>query len=418
MNSTRRQQSSLRTGVVEDRVVAAAVAGFERIFGARPTACGVGPGRVEILGNHTDYNGGCVLSAAIDRCIAMAGRPCPGDVTSVHSLAMDSTASLSARQLVRDPDVPWADYVKGVITVLGEAGAAVPAFEAVIASDLPMGSGLGSSAALETASAHLIGAMTGGGSPGSVPIVFAGIELQPVELARLLQRAEDEFVGVHCGILDQFSSIHGAADQVVFLDCATLEHELIPLGERAPAIVLCDTRAPRSLVAGQYNVRREECERAAGLLGESLGRPVDYLCEVTADELRAVESRLPVAVRLRVRHVIEENARVHQARNALRAGRIEDLGRLMGASQESSRTNFQNSTTELDLLCRIAAEQPGCLGSRLCGAGWGGNTVNLVVPEAVASFGGAVATAFQTATGKEPAIHLCRAADGARSLRL
>jgi galactokinase len=399
-------------------VVAAAVAAFERIFGARPTACGIGPGRVEILGNHTDYNGGCVLTAAIDRRIVMAGRACPGDVTSIHSLAMGSTAGFSARQPVRDPDVPWADYVKGVIAVLRDAGAEVPAFEAVIADDLPMGSGLGSSAALETATAHLIGALTGRGRSASLPTSFAGVELQPTELARLLQRAEDEFVGVHCGILDQFSSIHGSADQVIFLDCATLEHELIALGERAPAIVLCDTRAPRSLAAGRYNVRRGECERAARLLGESLGRPVDYLCEVTADELRTVDSRLPGALRLRVRHVIEENARVHQARNAIRAGRVEDLGRLMGASHESSRTNFQNSTTELDLLCRIAAEQPGCLGSRLCGAGWGGNTVNLVVPEAVESFRSVVAAAFQRATGREPAIHLCRAADGARSLRL
>lgn len=382
-----------------------AVAAFERIFGRRPTACGVAPGRVEILGNHTDYNGGCVLTAAIDRSVAVAGRACAGEEARVHSLFMDSAASFSVRRPARDPDVAWVDYVKGVVTVLRQTGPDLPAFEAVIAADLPVASGLSSSAALEAATARFIGALT-------------PLEVDPCELAVLLQRAENEFVGVRCGILDQFSSIHGLAGHAIFLDCATLEHERLSMGPDPPAIVLCDSGVPRSLAAGLYNARRQECEQTARLLGELLGRPVHHLCEVTADEFREVASRLPQDPQRRGRHVIEENQRVRQARDALRAGRIADLGRLMHASHESSRVNFQNSTDELDLLCQIAAQQPGCIGSRLCGAGWGGCTVNLVAPPAVGDFGAAIASGFEPATGRPPIIHVCQAADAARTIPL
>jgi len=386
-------------------VIDEASTAFDTIFGGRPTACGLAPGRVEILGNHTDYNGGCVLTAAIDRHIVVVGRPRSGDEACVHSLAMDAGSRFSVRAPARDPAAAWADYVKGVIALLLETGVEVPAFEAVIASDLPVGSGLSSSAALEAATAHFLGVLT-------------PLTIEPTELALLLQRAENEFVGVRCGILDQFSAIHGRADHVLFLDCATLDHEKLNLGDSPPAIVLCDTQTPRSLAGGPYNTRRAECEQAVRLLGKALGRPINGLCEVTAEELRRVEAGLPENLGNRTRHVIEENQRVLQARDALRAGRSSDLGRLMRASHESSRVNFENSTEDLDRLCRIAADQPGCIGSRLCGAGWGGCTVNLVAPAAVEGFRSAIASGFQAETGRAPVIHVCRAADGARTVAL
>jgi galactokinase len=388
---------------VIDHIVDQAVAAFQHIFGQRPATCGIGPGRVEILGNHTDYNGGCVLTAAIDRAVVVVGRPCTGDQARVHSEALKATARFSIREPARDPGSGWADYVKGVVVMLQQAGVVVPAFEAVVSSDLPLAAGLSSSAALETATAQFLGCMT-------------RIEIGSKDLALLLQRAENEFVGVRCGILDQFSSIHGRADHLLFLDCATLEHELLPLGDRPPAIVLCDSQTPRSLATGHYNARRAECEQAAAKLAELLQRPVDRLCSVTEPELAGVESRLPDLARRRARHVLGENERVLRARSALRDHRLAELGRLMAQSQESSRVNFENSTDDLDVLCRIASEQPGCLGSRLCGAGWGGNTVNLVAPAAVEAFESMVAAEFEKASGRPPIVHVCRAADGARAV--
>ena len=283
-----------------------AVAAFRRVFGAAAEACGIGPGRVELLGNHTDYNGGCVLTAAIDRQVVVAGRRRSGRTVTVHSVAMNQTAAFDLGRPGRTPDAPWLIYVQAVVRALAEAGAAVPAFEAVITSDLPVGSGLSSSAALECATARLIEC-------------FTRIGLDSTALARLLQRAENEFVGVRCGILDQFSSLHGRAGTAIFLDCAALEYEHVPLGERAPSIVLCDSHTPRSLADGRYNERRSECEQAVALLSEALGRPVEMLCQVSLAEFETVASALPDVPAKRARHVIEEHDRVLRARDALGA---------------------------------------------------------------------------------------------------
>ncbi len=385
-----------------------AVAAFRQVFGGAPAVCGVGPGRVELLGNHTDYNGGCVLTAAIDRRVVVAGRCVTGYRSRVHSVYLGQTAEFQAQSPAHDPAFPWADYVQGVAAVLSESGLVVPAFEAVITSDLPTASGLSSSAALEAATAQLIAGLT---------------EFEPdrLELARLLQKAENEFVGVRCGILDQFSSIFGRADQVIYLDCGSLQHELLPLGEAGragPAIVLCDAQAPRSLAAGQYNQRRAECEQAASLLAVALGRPVERLCDVRLPEFEALAAALPDPVDRRARHVIGENDRVDRARQSLRTGRFGEVGKLLVESHLSSRVNFENSTDGLDLLQDLAVRQPGCLGSRLCGGGWGGNTVNLVAPQAVDEFAAAIVAGYRSVTGNTPPIHICRAADGAQTVRL
>jgi len=381
---------------------------FTHTFGDRPTACGISPGRVELLGNHTDYNGGRVLTAAIDRHVVITGRPRSGETARVRSVVMGGTTAFDVHRPARDPDAPWADYVQGVVAGLQLADVEVPAFEAVITSDLPAGSGLGSSAALEAAVVQLIAC-------------FSPLNLGSAELALLLQRAENDFVGVHCGILDQFSCLHGRAGEVISLDCATLAHELLSLGgpgPPGPAIVLCDSQTPRSLTSGYYNRRRQECERAAAMLAGLLDRPVERLCDMSLDEFEAVASELPDPLGRRARHVIGENDRVGLGREALRAGRLGEFGRLMADSHRSSRVNFENSTERLDLLQEIASRHPGCLGSRLCGGGWGGHTVSLVAPEAVDGFTAAVRADFRAATGETPAIHVCHAADRARHLLL
>jgi len=380
-------------------------AAFQGVFGGTARACGIGPGRVELLGNHTDYNGGRVLTAAIDRAVVVAGGPRAGRRARVHSLVMGETAEFDLAQPQPHPTSTWVHYVQGVVAALRDNGADVPAFDALVAGNLPLESGLSSSAALATATAMFAGAL-------------CSWDAEPARLAGMLQRAENEFVGVRCGILDPFSSLAGRADAVICLDCATLDCQWLPLGERAPVIVLCDSGTPRSLAAAAYNQRRAECEQAAGMLADLLGRSVRHLCEVLPEELDAVASRLPAPLDRRARHVITENARVEVARAALQTGQAAELGRLMIASHASSRADFENSTDRLDRLQQAALGVPGCLGSRLCGAGWGGSTVSLVLPDAVERFAAAIEEMWRAEEGvaTPPAVLVCRASAGARRL--
>ncbi|MFH0980379.1 MAG: hypothetical protein V2A79_02430, partial [Planctomycetota bacterium] len=318
--------------------------------------------------------------------------------------------------------------------VLRQAGVAVGGMEVVVTGDVPLGAGLGSSAALETAVAMLI-------------LRFHPHSLDTLELAKLLQRGENQFTGVRCGLLDQFSVLHGREDRVIFLHCGTDAHETLILGRSVPAIIICNSGVSRAL--GQdapYNLRRAECEQAAMLLGRLLGRPVRRLCEISSAELatvtsgshpacgtgfpagrnnqleglsygnakrRAEPALLPEVLLSRARHVIEEHERVLAARDLLRRGMAHRLGPLLAQSHESSRALFENSCVALDRLCTAAAHQPGCLGTRLCGAGWGGCTVTLVAPDAVDAF-----LKGMSAVAGASRIEVCYASDGARGWHL
>ncbi|MCK4341460.1 MAG: galactokinase [Phycisphaerae bacterium] len=380
---------------------------FSPRFGGPPAACGIAPGRVEILGNHTDYNGGCVLTAAIDRHVVAVGRSIDENAVRAQSLNFDTPAEFRLDELSPEPGGNWGDYVKSVFAALRWAGVPVGGVEFVVASDVPVGAGLGSSAALEAAVAMLV-------------LQLYPHLIETPELAALLQRGEHEFAGVRCGLLDQFSSLHGRSDGVIFLDCASCHYEVFSLGPRPPAIVICDSRVRRQLRRdAPYNVRRRECEAARQQFSRLLGRELSGLCDVSSADLRNVGHDVPEPLLSRAWHVIGEHERVIAARDHLRAGEVHRLGALMIESHKSSRTRFENSCAALDRLCEAAAHQSGYLGGRLCGAGWGGCTVNLVELDAVEAFlGGMRRSREPRPDDPPPEIYVCHASDGARGERL
>ncbi len=390
-----------------DATIEQALDEFQRYFDAPARSCGVAPGRVEILGNHTDYNGGAVLTAAIDRYVVAVGRPIDEPRIRVRSTHHQETASFPLDSLSPEPDASWPTYVKSVFAVLKKAGVTLGGVELAIAGNLPLGTGLSSSAALESAIAMLV-------------LELSAHSIDRLELAKALQQGEHEFAGVHCGLLDQFSVLFGKANHVIRLDCATCKHEVLPLGPGAPAIVICDSRMPRSLGRNApYNLRRRECEQATALLRSLLGRPISYLCEVGLDELRALEEELPEPLFSRAVHVITEHKRVLAASEHLRRGNPLAVARLLIASHESSRRQFENSTPALDRLCEVASRQPGFLGARLSGGGWGGAALALVEPELADAFvAGMTHDARPTAEFPEPEMFICQATDGATRQRV
>lgn len=390
-----------------DALVERAARVFSARFGGPPVVCGTAPGRVEILGNHTDYNGGCTLTAAIDRHVVAVGRPTDEDVVRAQSLDFRTPAEFHVDELLPEPGGSWGSYVKAAFAALRWAGVPVGGAELVVASDVPVGAGLGSSAALEAAVAMLV-----------LQLYPHPIESQ--KLAALLQRGEHEFVGVRCGLLDQFSSLHGQSDRVIFLDCASCHHEALSLGPRPPAIVVCDSRVRRQLRRdAPYNIRRRECEAAGQRFSRLLGRELSGLCGVSSADLQNVGCDVPEPLLSRAWHVIGEHERVIAARDYLCAGEVHRLGALMIESHKSSLTRFENSCAALDWLCEVVADQPGYLGGRLCGAGWGGCTVNLVAPDAVEAFLVGMRRSLEPSSDyPPPEIHVCHASNGARGERL
>ena len=321
-----------------------------------------GPGRVELLGNHTDYNDGVVLSAAINFAVTVQGQASTDEAATI--------SSTFSPEIVREPlsrldpqrgETAWANYPLGVAYCLREAGYPIEGFEMEVASDLPSGAGLSSSAALEVATARFL-------------MKLFSLEISPMEVAKLCRRAENDYVGVNCGLLDQVSSIFGKRGQAIYLDCRSEQVENIPLPSDTELLVF-HTGVEHRLVGGEYNERREQCFAAARALG------VSALRDVTVSQLQHARSILDPLVYRRAAHVVGENERVFAGIDYLRHGDRAAFGRLMFASHESSRLNFENSTPELDLLVELAQAQPGVLGSRLTGGGFGGATISLVETE-------------------------------------
>jgi galactokinase len=360
----------------------------------------VAPGRVEVLGNHTDYNDGFILAAAVDRYVTVAGRRTDGQIASVYSDAYERLHQFNVETLKKDGTAPWADYVMGVVSELRQAGHEVGGFEAAVASDIPLGAGLSSSAALEVGVCMFL-------------CEAHGIQMDSAEMAALCQRAENNFVGMNCGILDQWSSLHGKADALVFLDCREKSGKTPPLGPDLE-LVVADTRAKHELVDGVYNQLREECFIAAEALA-GMKHGATHLRDFTPDELNQWEDVIPAGARVRARHVIEENARVLAGLDALENGNPEALGALMSASHASSRDLFGNSCEELDTMVEIAMGLEGCYGARLSGGGFGGCTVNLVRKNRAAAFAEELGAAYEAKTGITPQMHICRPVDGARA---
>ncbi len=391
-----------------------ALAAFVEAFGTSPTTLARAPGRVELLGNHTDYNGGLVLAAAIDRSTVVVGRAVPGQEAKVRSANLGGSDTFRPTGLHPSStpgDESWGRYVRGVTWAVGEAhGAIRSGFEAALAGDVPIGAGLSSSASLQAAFALFLA----GAGLASIP--GAGDLGGPARmtLAQTLRRSENEFVGVASGLLDQFSVLFGRANHAFTLDCLTLDHALLPLGDPAPAIVVCDSKTSRRLADGMYNVRRAECEQVVEHFRvRRPDAPVRFLRDVTLDGLLDDWDNIDPVARLRARHILTENDRVARGAEALKAGDLAAFGALMSASHASSRDDFANSSPALDALIEAAQSSPGFLGGKLSGAGWAGCTVNLVQPDQAEAFAEAIRSGYAQRTGLTPDIHICHAADGA-----
>ena len=380
-------------------IVDNAVAAYQSRFGTDPTAAAIAPGRVEIMGNHTDYNGGFVLPAALDKITAVVGAATGDDKITLYAADFRRSASFDAKELKADPHNSWAAYVLGVVDQLQREGVKIGGFQAVIHSDVPGGAGLSSSAALEVAAALFLQQLF-------------PYDRNPMQIARLCQLAENEFVGVPCGILDQFSSVFGIQDGLLFLDCLTLEHSAVKMGRDDIAIVICDSHVKHAHAGGDYTTRRAECMAAAAHFGKQLLR------EVTWEEFLAREDELPENQRKRARHILTEDKRVLAMREAAQKGDTEKMGLLLAEGHASCRDLFENSVPEIDLLVELAVQIPGCLGAKMTGGGWGGCTVNLVYADAVPEFCKALAANYQEKTGHVAAVYACRAAQGARAVKI
>ena len=374
---------------------------FEHIFGFEPRLFRA-PGRVNLIGEHTDYNEGFVLPFAIDREVVFAGVPRTDTKIIVHALDIAETFSfdLNAEPVKRRGN--WIDYVEGGARCLLRRFPLEKGADLAFSSTVPMGAGLSSSAALEVAIGYAL-------------LSLHEIEVDRRELAFASQEAEHEFVGIRSGIMDQFASVLCQADHALLVDCRSLEIEQIPLEIGDAVLVVCDTKVKHTLASSEYNTRRRECESGVEILREKLPE-IKSLRDVSGDDFAKHENLLPENVRKRCRHVITENARTLWAVENLRKKNLEAVGRLMYASHASLRDDYEVSCPELDKLVEFACEIDGVLGARMTGGGFGGCTVNLVKREVAEEFREEIGDRYFGTFGLEPEIYLFRASDGASEI--
>ena len=377
---------------------------FQETYGSPPAHVVRAPGRVNLLGEHVDYNDGFVLPAAIDRATYLAFSPSGSPLSSILAMDMNDQAFLtleSARSRTQEAGAPlleWMLYPAGVLWAIGEEGLDTSGIQAVFASNVPRGSGLSSSASVEMAFMLAWQAL-------------GGWTLPPMQRALLGQKAENQYVGVNCGIMDQFASACGVESSLLLLDCRSLEWKTIPLPEDV-SIVIADTTVRRKLTSGEYNKRRSACEEAVRLLKEDLPN-IEALRDVSVEEFNRHAGKLPDEVAKRARHVVEEIERSRQAEPLLEAGNIGQFGALMNECHVSLRDLYEVSCPELDVMVRVAQSLDGCYGARLTGAGFGGCTVNLVAREEASEFAASLAKGYESETGLKPEIYITRASNGA-----
>lgn len=366
-------------------------AAFEERFGGRPTLLVRAPGRANLIGEHTDYNDGFVLPIALDRDFWLALRPRPDTQVRLWSLNMSEGNEFALDAIEPDVEGHWSNYVRGVAAHLAARQPLMRGFDAVLHGTVPIGSGLSSSAAIEVATATALAAVN-------------EIALTPAEVAQITQQAENAFVGVPCGIMDQFISAAGERDHALLLDCRTLATEQVPLPPDL-RVVVSESGVQRTLADVGYRARRAACEEAAAAIG------VPALRDVKPEMLDAAV--LPHEVAKRARHVVEENGRVLAAVEALRAGNIAAVGRLVSASHASLRDLYEVSIPELNLLVEIAESLPGCYGARLTGAGFGGCTIALASAEAAPFVAAAIEAQYPPRSGYPTKVYICQAEQGA-----
>lgn len=388
---------------------------FKQHFGETPAHAVKAPGRLELLGNHTDYNDGLVMSLAVDKYIFMTSSPRADGKVELVTSAFPGKETFRVDDLKKNPAAAWANYVKGVLEQLRKRGVHFGGFNAAVHGTIPMGAGMSSSAALEVATALTVRKLYPFGlsatglsaapprnSKGELP---AASHAEKLEIAKVCRAAENQFVGVNCGILDQISSLFGKASSVIDIDCSSLVVGNSPMpGE---AVIVCNSGVKHELVGGEYNELRQNCENAAKKLGAKFLRTVD-LKTVEANKTKLTPREYECA-----RHVVSEIARVVAGERALREGDHRQFGQYMFQSHESSRDFLKNSTKELDILVELARKAPGILGARLTGGGFGGATINLVSHHQAGAFMEFMSREYEKAIGVKMTPLVCQIVDGA-----
>lgn len=390
---------------IKDRVINS----YKLRFSASPKYLAMAPGRVNLLGEHVDFNDGFVLPAAIDLATYIAFSPTNSstEVSTIHSVDYDEEVSFTPTSILNKKDnkgalLPgWAKYPAGTLWALSDHELQTPSINASFASDVPSGAGLSSSASVEMAFA-IAWSTVGGWS------------LEPMQLALLGQLAENNYVGVNCGIMDQFASACGVKNKLLFLDCRSLEWKTIPIPNNI-SIIIADTMIRRSLSNSEYNERRRDCERGVEILSKHvLG--ISSLRDVDIYDFYSHKDKLPPVISKRVQHVVEEIVRVQKAILLLEGVKLLEFGQLMSECHVSLRDLYEVSITELDLMVEIAQNLPGYIGARLTGAGFGGCTVNLVYSEYGKQFAKLLTEQYKKKTGVYPNIYISHASNGARLL--
>jgi galactokinase len=370
---------------------------FREKFHAQPRVF-IAPGRVNLIGEHLDYNEGFVLPCAIEFSTRAAIAPRADQKLVLRSAEFAEPFEFDLLNLPEKPLGGWSDYVVGVAIMLRRAGYLSQGANLLVHGEVPIGAGLSSSAAIEVATALALLSLT-------------GVKPELPEIAKLCQRAENEFVGARVGIMDQFVSCLGKADHALLLDCRSLHFELVPVPEQVK-LVICNTMVKHELSGSEYNRRREECEEGVRILSKSFPN-IKALRDITPEQLSSCTNAMPPVIYKRCLHVVQEIHRVLHALDCLRSGDLEEMGRLMSDSHHSLRDLYEVSCRELDAMVEAAEGLPGFYGGRMTGGGFGGCTVNLVTSAHSEAFRESIAGRYRERTGISPEIYICSAADGA-----
>ena len=363
------------------------------------------PGRVNLIGEHTDYNEGFVLPIAIEKKIIMLGQLRRDRLVQIFDLGYKAEAKFSLDNLSPYKKDTWVNYLMGVMDEMQKAGYLLQGVNLIFISNIPKGAGLSSSAALEVVTALTM-------------VKLNLLEIKPVEMAHLCRRAENNFVGVACGIMDQYVSCLGQKNYALFIDCRSNDYDLIPFNDHNYQIVICNSKVQRGLVDSEYNKRKEECKIAAEFFNHKLKREIRALRDISIDEYKKYHSQLPEVIARRTRHVISENYRVQTGVQALRMGNYSTFGQLMIESHQSLKDDYEVSCKELDLLVDLALEQEGVLGARMTGAGFGGCTVNLLKREYIDAFKKTIKQGYKKITGIISDMYVTPPVEGAKVLEL
>ena len=363
------------------------------------------PGRVNLIGEHTDYNEGFVLPVAIDKKIIMLGQLREDRLVQVFDLVYKTKIKFSLDSLTPLKKESWANYLMGVMDEIQKAGYPLQGVNLVFTSNIPQRAGLSSSAALEVVTALTMAKLN-------------SLEIKPLEMAHLCRRAENNFVGVACGIMDQYVSCLGQKNYALFIDCRSNDYELIPLKDPNYQIIICNSKVQRGLVDSEYNKRKEECKIATEFFKHKLNREIRALRDIAIDEYEKYQAQLPEIIARRARHIISENYRVQVGVQALRERNFSAFGQLMIESHRSLKNDYEVSCAELDLLVDLALKQEGVLGARMTGAGFGGCTVNLLKRDYVDFFKEKIKKEYKKITGINPDVYLTAPSGGAKVIEL